>query len=74
MFRCMLSHPSKDAVITYTETCQDVTIFLCILCFNILYILCALVGNICCICKMHETQNVKVFKIFFDPSDKGCLI
>ena len=41
-------------MITYTEIFWGVKIiFLCILCFNNLCVLCASVGSVCCICKKH---------------------
>jgi hypothetical protein len=44
-----IRYPPEDGVIT----------FLCILYFNNLYVLCAFVGNIWCMCKMHGTHYIK---------------
>jgi hypothetical protein len=51
-------------VITYTKTCLGVKItFSCVLYFNNVCVLCAFVGNICCMCKMHGTQNINIIKV-----------
>ena len=48
---------------TYTETCRGFKItFLSILYCNSFYVLCAFLGNVWCIRKLHATQSVKIAK------------